>query len=163
MEALSLKYKNIKVIFDFNNKNILNLVIKYHIPFFFTNPVTSMDQLYGLLKYNPTDMYICEDLGFCLDKVNNILKNKNIKIRVIPNICQSSFLETPSLKTFFIRPEDISIYSIFVDVFEIVADEEHQELLYKIYKEGKWFGKIKEIIPSFKDELDSRYLISSFG
>lgn len=108
-------------------------------------------------------MYICEELGFFLDKVSKILHEKNIKVRVFPNICQSSFPDTPSIKTFFIRPEDISIYSDFVDVFELITDEDRQSVIYKVYKQEKWFGKISEIIPSFHDDLDSKYLMDSFG
>ena len=69
-----------------------------------------------------------------------------------------SFADTPSIKTFFIRPEDVSIYATFVDVFELVADEKRQQVLYKIYKQEKWFGKLKDVIPTFKGELDSKYL-----
>jgi hypothetical protein len=64
-----------------------------------------------------------------------LLHHNNIKLRVFPNICQSSFSETPSIKTFFIRPEDISIYSTFVDVFELITDEEREQVIYKIYKQ----------------------------
>jgi len=162
-QKLYEKYANIKIILDFNNKEHLLRAKTYNIPYFFSNPVTTIDQLYGFLKHNPTDMYICEELGFSLDKISNILHNHNIKIRVFPNICQSSFSETPSMKTFFIRPEDISIYKTFVDVFELIADEERQQILFKIYKQEKWFGKIKEIIPTFKEDLDSKYLLNTFG
>lgn len=79
-------------------------------------------------------MYICEELGFSLDKISKILHENNIRVRVFPNICQSSFLETPSIKTFFIRPEDISIYSMFIDVFELVSDKDRQYTIFKIYK-----------------------------
>ena len=68
-------------------------------------------------------MYICEELGFSLDKISDILHSNNIKVRVIPNICQSSFSETNSLLTFFIRPEDIKYYIKYVDVFELLTDE----------------------------------------
>ena len=108
-------------------------------------------------------MYICEELGFRLDVVSKVLHDNNVKVRVYPNICQSSFPTTPSLKTFFIRPEDIALYSNFVDVFELISDKDRQQIVYKIYKQGKWFGPIREIIPSFKDNLDSRYLLNSFG
>ena len=108
-------------------------------------------------------MYICEELGFFLNKISKILHNNNIKIRVFPNICQSSFSETPSIKTFFIRPEDISIYAKYVDVFELIAEEDRQRVLFKIYKQEKWLGKISEIIPTFKGDLDSKFIIGSFG
>jgi len=108
-------------------------------------------------------MYICEELGFFLDKISKILHENNIRVRVFPNICQSSFADTLSIKTFFIRPEDVSIYATFVDVFELIADETRQEVVYKIYKQEKWFGKIQELIPTFKGDLDSRYILDSFG
>ncbi len=164
LSSCSEKYKNIKIIFNFNNKDYLSRAQAFNIPFFFTNAVTSIDQLNGLLKYHPTDMYICEELGFKLNKISALLHENHIKVRVFPNVCQSSFPETPSIKTFFIRPEDINIYSAFVDVFELITDKDHQRTLFKIYKQGKWFGKIKEIIPSFKDDnLDSKYLLNTFG
>lgn len=164
LKGLFDKYQNIKLIIDFNYKYALSLIQQHQIPFFFSNPVGSIDMLYGLLKYKPTDMYICEELGFFLNKVSIILHENNVKVRVYPNICQSSFSQTPSLKTFFIRPDDIPVYEVFVDVFELISDPQRQEVLYKIYKDQKWFGKINEIIPSFKDELDNRYLFNtSFG
>lgn len=163
LKGLYEKYSNIKIILDFYNKAHLSRAESYDIPHFFTNKITTIDELNGLLKYKPTDMYICEELGFSLDKVSKLLHNNNIKVRVFPNICQSSFSETPSIKTFFIRPEDVSIYATFVDVFEIVADQKRQRVLFKIYKNQKWFGKLKDVIPTFKEELDSRYLLDTFG
>ena len=163
LKELYDKYKNIKVIIDFNNEDHLSKVQKYEIPFFFKNPVTTIDQLHGLLKYKPTDMYICEELGFSLDGISEILHKNNIRVRVFPNICQSSFKDTPSIKTFFIRPEDIPTYANFVDVFELIVDEERQRILYKIYKQEKWSGKINEVIPTFKEELDSKYMLNTFG
>ena len=116
------------------------------------------------MKYKPTDMYICEELGFSLDKISKLLHDNNIKVRVFPNICQSSFPETASIKTFFIRPDDIDIYDIFVDVFELISTKETQKVLFNIYNhDRKWFGKIKEVIPSFDGELDNKYILGSFG
>ena len=157
------KYKNFKLIVNYDNQEYIDRIKTYNLPFFFSNYVTTIDQLNGFLAYHPTDMYICEELGFNLHKVSKLLHDNNIRVRVFPNICQSSFPETPSIKTFFIRPEDIESYSAFVDVFELISDKERQAVLFKIYKQEKWFGKIKEIIPTFKDELDSRYIIENFG
>jgi hypothetical protein len=108
-------------------------------------------------------MYICEELGFNLEKISNLLHSKGIKVRVLPNVCQSSFPDTPSIKTFFIRPEDIPAYEKYVDVFELLSDPWRQRVIFKVYKQQKWFGKVQEIIPSFKGDLDSRFLLSSFG
>ena len=157
------KYNNLKVMFDFNNKECLEKVQKYKLPFFFSNYVTSFDQLDGYIKYNPTDMYICEELGFSLERISNVLHENNIKVRVFPNICQSSFIETESIKTFFIRPEDIDIYNQYVDVFELITDASRQAVIYKIYKQKKWIGNINEIIPSFKEPISNAYILNNFG
>lgn len=122
LKGLYEQYKNIKIIFNFENKDFLLRAEKYELPHFFTNAVTTIDQLHGLLKYHPTDMYICEELGFSLDKISKLLHDNDILVRVYPNICQSSFSETLSIKTFFIRPEDIKFYDDFVDVFELITD-----------------------------------------
>lgn len=165
LKGLEQKYQNFRLIINFENKEHLNRVQKYEIPFFFSNYVGTIDEMYGLMKYNPTDMYICEELGFSLDKVSIILHEHNIKVRVIPNLCQSSFAETPSILKFFVRPEDISFYSTngLIDIFEIVSDIDHQAILYKIYKQGYWAGPIKQVIPNFKEDLDSRFLMDYFA
>ena len=73
-------------------------------------------------------------------KISELLHSKNIKVRVIPNLCQSSMAETPSILKFFVRPEDIQAFSTFVDTFEIVGNDQVQLTLYKIYKQGYWAG-----------------------
>lgn len=163
LKALYDKYSNFKIIFDFFNKDSLLRAKSYQLPYFFTNPVTTFDQLYGLIQHHPTDMYICEELGFFINSISKLLHENNIKVRVYPNICQSSFFEIPDIKKFFIRPEDIYIYSNFVDVFELISDKERQQVLFKIYKQEKWFGELKEVIPSFKENLDNRCIMSTFG
>ena len=151
--------KNFKLILDFQNKGLLDLILSYELPFFFSNFVNSIDKMWGLLEYSPTDMYICEELGFNLKDVSNILHSKNIKVRVFPNICQSSFAATANLKAFFIRPDDIEFYSDYVDVFELISDPQRQKIIYKIYKEGKWFGALEELIPTLKMHIDNRFML----
>lgn len=163
LEELHKKYKNIKIIFDFYNQEYLQRARQHNLIYFFTNPVTTIDQLYGFLKENPSDIYICEELGFFLNKISQFIHDKNIKIRIFPNICQSSFYGFQSIKSFFVRPDDIPVYGLYVDVFELIVDQEHQETLFKIYKQEKWFGKIKEIIPSFHGDLDNKYILDTFG
>ena len=161
--ALKERFHNFKLMIYFNETELLNKIKEYNIPFFFHDYVGTIDKVHGLMKYNPTDMYICEQLGFSIDQISKILHNNNIKVRVIPNICQSSFPQTPPLLKFFIRPEDIESYSTYVDIFQLMAPQQQQGIIYKIYKQGYWAGPIKEIIPNFKDDLDSRFVTGAFG
>lgn len=162
LKELYNKYNNFKISIIFQDAIKLNIK-QYQIPFFFCNFITTIDEVYGFMKYQPTDMYICEQLGFSIDQVSKILHDNNIKVRMLPNICQSSFADTPSSLKFFIRPEDIAIYSNYVDVFELISDPQRQAIIFKIYKQGYWAGPIKEIIPNFKDDLDSRFIAQAFG
>ena len=162
--GLKEKFNNFKIVIKYENKEEIELAQKNNIPFFFCNFVTTIDQMYGLMNYCPTDMYICEDLGFRLNSIAKILHEHKILLRTFPNICQTSFADTSGLLSFFIRPQDIPIYSNFIDVFELVADnKERQRLIFKIYKQQKWFGNIKEIIPTFKGELDGKYILDNFA
>ena len=147
------------------NKEIYTPLTDAEVPFFFDTFVKDWDTLYGLMKLHPTDMYITENLGFELDKVAEILHNHNIKVRVFPNVAQSSWSQTPALKKFFIRPEDVEIYSEYVDIMELWGELSHINIYYKIYAiDKKWFGELSECIIGFNDkEFDSRHILPMFA
>ena len=75
LKDLLKKYNNFKLIIDFSSKKTLKQVQENERPFFFSNFVSTIDQLNGLIPYHPTDMYICEELGFNLDKISNEKRN----------------------------------------------------------------------------------------
>lgn len=134
---------------------------KLNISFFFNEYIDRWDILDGYLNLGVTDVYIVNELGFELDKVSQVAHEHNVKVRVFPNIAQSSWLLTPDLKKFFVRPEDIEDYEPYVDVFEIFEAYEPiiAETLYKAYAiDKKWYGRLKEIIGDFYADLDGRFL-----
>jgi len=116
-QELLKTYTNFKLILSYNNLVALELIKARNIPFFFRDFVGTIDKVHAFMKEKPTDMYICEELGFSLITISTLLHNNNIKVRVIPNLCQSSCTAIDSVLQFFVRPEDIDIYSEFVDVF----------------------------------------------
>lgn len=132
--------------------------------FFFNILVKDWDTLIGLLKYKISDIYIVEEMGFELEKISKIIHDLDINIRVYPNIAQSSWNNTDDLLKFFIRPEDIDIYSQYVDTIEFYNVDDKIDMYYKIYNIDKqWFGQLKEIILDFKDEIDNKYIIPRFA
>jgi len=146
-----------------DDKELISLLKEAKIPFFLNKLANTWDIFTELIELGVSDIYITEELGFELDKIATIAHKKGIQIRAFPNICQSGSVSMPSLKSFFIRPEDVSIYESYIDVLEFFGNEEKQSILYKIYKDKKWFGKLKEIIPNFDSELDSRFIIPHFA
>lgn len=133
--------------------------------FFFATFVKDWDILFGYMKLCPSDMYIVENLGFELSSVGDILHTANIRVRVFPNIAQSSWAGTEALKKFFIRPEDVHFYESCVDVMEFIGNEDAIATYYKIYAiDKKWFGKLNEVIIDFNDnEIDSRFILPQFA
>ena len=134
------------------------------VPFFYANRINNWDEFIGLIELGVTDIYIVEDLAFELDKVSQIAHEENVKIRIFPNVAQSSWRDTPDIKKFWVRPEDIDFYSQYVDVCEFFGTVEQIPTLLKIYKEDKqWFGLLNEIIIGLKTPLDSRFTDPRFA
>lgn len=137
---------------------------EHKINFFFTTNVDTWDIFYGLADIGVSDIYITNDLGFELNKLGPIAHAKNISLRAFPNVCQTSWRHGDTIKSFFIRPEDVSIYAEYIDVLEFYGPREQQEIYYKIYaKDKKWFGNLQEIIIGLSNELDSRFIMPLFG
>lgn len=136
-------------------------------PHYYNEFVTDWDKFQGFLHLNVTDIFIAENLAFDLKNLSINAKKYNKSLRSFCNICESSWDDTPSLKTFFIRPNDITLYKKYIDTFEFYEDENSIakiNTLYKIYtKDNKWFGKLNEIIVGYEGEEDNRFIISNFG
>ena len=102
-----------------------------------------------------------------MDIIQQKVKDTNKKIRTFCNVCQATWPEEESLRTFFIRPEDIFLYNKYIDVvefFEAEKDKNSLNALYNLYNKGeRWAGPLKEIIKGFKGDTDSYYLFSRFG
>lgn len=163
--ALEKIHPNFKLRFDFNNTELLDMVKSTNLRFFFANFAGDWDLLNGFLSYKPTDVYISGELGFCVRDVAKRAHQQGTQIRVLPNICQSSFPLGESLTQFYIRPEDTDLYEDYIDVFEIAADSRNtMDLFYKVYtKDKQWYGPLKEFILGLKDDIDSRYVMPEFG
>ena len=133
---------------------------------YFNDRINNWDTLIGLVnKYEISDVYITEDLGFELPFVRNFLSPYGIRIRCFANVAQSQWEETPIFKKFFIRPEDVDVYEDYIDVLEFYYERiDQQNVLYRVYsKEKKWSGKLAEIIFSCEEDVDNRCILPEFA
>lgn len=141
---------------------ISNSEIKHK--YFFDYFIHDWDSLWGYINLNPSSIYITDEMGFEIKNVAKLLHSHGIEVRCFPNVAQSCWSETPSLKKFFIRPEDTIWYEPYVDVYEFFGKPDSLATYYKIYAiDRKWFGKLDEIILSFNGDIDSRFLLPSFA
>ena len=168
-KIISIYNENKDIKFDiqlpFYNQKFIEELKDTNLKYFFKAAANSWDKFTGLISQNVSDIYITDELAFELDKVAEIAHKNNIKVRIYPNVAQSRWDKLSDILKFFIRPEDIEIYDLYVDVCEFYGDKAQQiDTYYKIYQEDKkWFGDLQEIIIGLDSKIDSRYIIPRFA
>lgn len=134
------------------------------LPFFTGHAIVNFDQLNYALNHGVSDVYLCEDICFDLVRAKRLCSLFEVNIRTFPNITQCSVKETPAVKQFFIRPEDLMDYDDVIDTIEFWGPENRQEVLYRIYQRGSWFGDLNDIILGEELNIDSRRVVPhAFG
>lgn len=157
-------HKNLAIKIKLDSNEAL-LLYENNIPFFFDEFVDNWDTLISFINAKVSDVYIVNELGFELKDVSRVCKENNVNIRVFPNVAQtgSKIKNLETIKSFFIRPEDIDIYEPYVDVCEFFGPLDRQSVLYDIYTDKKWIGDLRELIIGLKEPLKSKYLMPCFG
>lgn len=129
--------------------------------YIFSDRIGNWEILQFVISLKPSEVYITNMLGFDLNNVRKVCGE--IKIRAYANMAQAAWDGIPAIKKFFIRPEDISFYSKYIDSIEFIGDAAVQEVCYKTYSRGYWYGDLSELIIGLDDSLDSRRLPEIFG
>lgn len=167
LQAIHEKYIDLDIVIMFSRYDeeyLKKFKEETTISYFYSTRASNWDTFLGLAAIGVSDIYVIEELCFELDKVAEIAHSRNIKIRTYANVCQTSWKETDSLLTFFIRPEDVDFYSQYIDTIEFFGEKEQIPIFYKIYAEDKkWFGPLNEIIIGFNSDLDNKYVIPRFA
>lgn len=129
--------------------------------YMFTDLIGQWEILQFMLSLNPCEVYITNILGF--DLVNVQKTCGGVGVRVYANWAQSAWDDSPAIKKFFIRPEDVVDYEPYLSGIEFIGDANVQEVMYKVYNRGYWYGDLAEIIIGLEDFIDSRRLPQQFG
>lgn len=131
------------------------------IPFFFIEGAYTPAEMWRYTNAEVCDMYIVGDLAFDIEKVSNYLHKNNINVRVYPNICQGSFPDNE--QGFYIRPDDLELYSSYIDIVEFAGPLDRQPVLYEIYKDGTWSGDLNDLILNLNYSVDNKSILPCFG
>lgn len=143
------------------NNNRFNILQGICDKYMFTDLIGQWEVLQFVLSLHPEEVYITNILGFCLPDVRKVCGE--VGVRVYANWAQSAWDGTPAIKKFFIRPEDLQEYEMYVSGIEFQGDKTIQEVCYEVYKRGYWYGNLSELIIGLGDSLDSRQLPHNFG
>lgn len=153
----------LKISYEYQG-NIVPILAEENIPYFFDKVVSNLDELNYILRLCPSAIYVGNELGFSIEKVSKICKNRKIEIRVYPNVAQSMCPKDPeNFKKFFIRPEDVNLYEQYVDYFEFFGTIDRQPVLYEIYNDEKWFGDLDNLIIGLEKTIYSPQIVPYFG
>ena len=168
IQALIQKYSNVNIVVRIPtyHKTIEEDLNKYNIPHYYQYICCDWEDLLGFCSLNITDIRIGGNLAFLLEFTKEITEKYHIKIRCICNFCEQKWQVIPSIKNFFIRPEDIPLYANYIDVFEFMPYGKNTNFntLYEIYGiKHKWLGELKEIIVNYQGDENNKTLIPEFG
>ena len=169
LKALNEKYPDVIIAaIEEYQKDVEKELTENNILHYYNQWVDSIDIFNGFLTLNITDIFVANELCFCMEDLAAAANEKNIRLRTYGNLAQSNWYDAPAMKSFFIRPEDLHLYEGILDVFEFFfPDKEYESrlnVLYEIYKEDRtWAGPLKQIIFNFNSECDSRHLVALFG
>lgn len=139
------------------------------IDWFFANGCFTWDMLKECADYGVSDVYIIDELGFDIKNVKSFCDKHGIKVRVYPNIAQTSalLLTIGSYTSFFIRPEDVEVYEDYVDVLEFFGAREKEGVLYEIYSDGEWRSDLELLILNMPTPMEKRtknnFIANVFG
>ena len=136
------------------------------VPYYTGMYVNNYDQLHYLAQQGVSEVYLVEDMCFDLKRAKRVCAAYDIRIRAFPNVAQSYrglTAEILPLASFFIRPDDVSAYSEYIDVLEFYGPLDRQKIFYDIYTGGPWYGDLKDIIYSLPLSLDSMRIVPGFA
>lgn len=145
------------------SQQLIDLMREHGHRFFYDDYVRTWDSLTGYVKEGVTDIYIVEEICFDLINVRKVVGD--IRLRVIPHIAQSSYLKTPAMQKFFIRPDDVEFYEKYIDVFELLnlQNPNASVTMQRIYQDAGWGGNLSEIITDFNLDIDNRDILPLFA
>lgn len=164
-EAIKEIHPNFCIKISLGHRDSLYILQESGIPYFFDTFIDRWDDLTSMVYAGVTDVYICNELGFQIKDVSKFCKKHNVKVRVFPNVAQTSakIHNIASINQFFVRPEDTVLYEPYVDIFEIFGDKQKYNVYLNIYHRQTWIGDWRDLIIGFKDNVSSKYIVPHFG
>lgn len=134
----------------------------HSLKFYSGYPIESDFELQGWINVGASYARLGMPLFFELERLQ-IQYGDKIKFRTTPNICYTNnLLYENGVCGQWIRPEDIPLYSQYIEVIEFEEpDRKREQKLYELYMEkGEWFGPMKFLFTNFghKDSVNRMIL-----
>ena len=132
------------------------LNVKYYYGF----PIGSFYELQSLKALGVCYFRLTAPAFFQLD----LVKKLGIPVRAVPNVCYDAYFPHENgIHGQWIRPEDVSTYDEYIEVFEFEdADLDKERALYRIYHDdGEWPGNLELIFTNLNYSVENKYLLKT--
>lgn len=138
-------------------KDIALFLKENDIQFFFYFPITDFYELNAAINLGISYVIPGPELFFSMD----YLKCHDVKVRVCPNVAYNDGFEREhGLHGTWILPQQIPMYKDYIDtIYFEDCDPAKERGLFRVYKDYKWVGDIKDIISNFNVD-GNNYLFS---
>lgn len=146
-----------------DRREFLEEVKNLECEWFTDKPIVDWDMLHHYAAIGVSDVYIAEALGFELPAVRRFCSTHNLRIRVWPNVAQNSIKSVMPLRSFFIRPEDLDIYSPYIDTIEFWGPIEKQDVNLRIYRDTKVWPYDLAILITGLESTQNSIIKPTFG
>ena len=165
IQMLMNVHNDIAIMLNTEQTNFAQELIKLSIPFFYDKVAETWDELVSLVYAGVSDVYIGSELGFEIKDVSRVCHTHNVKVRVYPNVAQTSapFKNVSTITAFFIRPEDVDLYEKYIDVMQFFGPKDRQRVLHQIYSKQSWPGKISDIIIGLESDINNSAIAPRFA
>ena len=134
------------------------------LPYYWNYPITTFYDLRSLLSLPTPPSYILIDapLSFSLPKIKQITQ---IPLRLCPNLAYDPYIPNKNgIYGSWVRPEDTSLYSQYIDTFEFAHESLSQErVLFETYQKEYWPGNLNLLITNLKVNVDNRAIPEELG
>lgn len=140
----------------------MNMAKENNIAHYYLGPVRTFSELSDLKRAGVNRITVSAPLFFQLDKV----KEFGIPVYMTANVSQSDslFSRPDGVTGCWIRPEDVDIYSEYIDVLEFSGNKNQEQALYRIYAEQKkWDGDLNMIVQDINHEASNRLIPPIFA
>ena len=153
-------YKDIlNIIIAVEDTSMIEVAHLYGYKSFWSYPASSFWELQGLLDLEVDQVLLDAPLYFELGKVKRICGD-NVELRLVVNKCMNGYMQRKNgICGTYVRPEDITIYSEFIEHFEFDADNSLQKeyTLYHVYAQnGYWPGDLNILLTYLNEHVDNR-------
>jgi hypothetical protein len=146
-----------------NNLHMAKQCNENGIKFYWGYPIFTYYELNSVKILNPSYLVLGAPLSFSLDRVK---AKTQIPIRLCPNLAYDAYIpRTDGICGTWIRPEDVTVYEKYIDVFEFETTElEKESTLLHVYKDNQnWPGNLNLLFTNFGVNVDNKAIPEEIG